>query len=129
MINLIKKQNINLSILETDFDVFADIVNTFSSDTIKKDCLLDLDDYIIPEYFRNKITLVIQTNEMLVGYVTFEFKNVNNISQVEISKLYILDDFKGKNMDVLLIEGVIYISGEVGSRNVIVTVDEHDDET
>ena len=93
MINLVKKENLNLGILETDFDVFADIVNTFSSEESKKECLLDLDDYIIPEYFRNKITLVIQTNGMLIGYATFEFKNNNNISQVEISKLYVLDNF------------------------------------
>lgn len=126
MINLVKKENLNLGILETDFDVFADIVNTFSSEEAKKDCLLDLDDYVIPEYFRNKITLVVQTNKMLIGYATFEFKNNNNISQVELNKLYVLDEFKNKNMEVLLIEGVIYIAGEVGSRNVIVTVDEHD---
>ncbi len=126
MINLVKKENINVGILETDFDVFADIVNTFSSDNIKKDCLLDIDDYIIPEYFKNKLTIVIQTNGMLIGYVTFEFKNNNNSSQVEISKLYVLDDFKNKNMEALLIEAVIYVASEVGSRNVVVTVDEHD---
>lgn len=126
MINLIKRENINLGILETDFDVFADIINTFSSEDTKKECLLDLDDYVIPEYFKNKITLVIQTNKMLIGYATFEFKNNNNISQVEINKLYVLDEFKNKNMETFLIEGVIYIAGEVGSRNVIVTVDEHD---
>ena len=80
MINLVKKENLNFGILETDFDVFADIVNTFSSETLKKDCLLDLDDYVIPEYFRNKITLAIQTNKMLIGYATFEFMNNNNIS-------------------------------------------------
>ena len=126
MINLIKKENLNIGILETDFDVYADIVNTFSSETIKQDCLLDLDDYVIPEYFRNKLTLVVQTNKMLIGYATFEFKNANNISQVDISKLYVLDEFKNKNMEAFLIEGVIYIAGEVGSRNVITTVDEHD---
>ena len=94
MINLVKKENLNMGILETDFDIFSDNVNTFSSDVIKKECLVDLDDYIIPEYFRNKITLVIQTNKMLIGYVTFEFKNNNNVSQVEISKLYVIDEFK-----------------------------------
>lgn len=125
MINLVKKENLNLGILETDFDIFADIVNTFSSEESKKECLLDLDDYVIPEYFRNKITLVIQTNGMLIGYTTFEFKNNNNISQVEINKLYVLDNFKNKNMETLLVEGVIYIASEVGSRNVLVTVDEH----
>ena len=62
---------------------------------------------------------------MLIGYATFEFKNNNNISQVEISKLYVLDNFKNKNMETLLVEGVIYIASEVGSRNVLVTVDEH----
>ena len=82
MINLVKRENLNLGILETDFDIFADIVNTFSSETVKKDCLIDLDEYIVPEYFKNKITLALQTNKMLIGYVTFEFKNVNNISQV-----------------------------------------------
>lgn len=126
MINLIKKENLNIGILETDFDVFADIVNTFSSETIKQDCLLDLDDYVIPEYFRNKLTLVVQTNKMLIGYATFEFKTSNNISQVEINKLYVLDEFKNKNMEAFLVEGVIYIAGEIGSRNVITTVDEHD---
>lgn len=126
MINLVKKENLNLGILETDFDIFADIVNTFSSENLKKDCLLDIDDYVIPEYFRNKITIVIQTNGMLIGYATFEFKNNNNSSQVEINKLYVLDEFKNKNMEYLLVEAVIYVAGEVGSRNVIVTVDEHD---
>lgn len=129
MINLVKKNNLNLGILETDFEVFADITNTFSSEVLKKDCLIDLDDCVIPEYFRNKITIVIQTNNMLIGYVTFEFKNNNNITQVEINKLYVLDDFKQKNMEELLIEGVVYVSGEVGARNVIVTVDEHDSES
>ncbi len=126
MINLVKKENLNLGILETDFDIFADIVNTFSSENLKKDCLLDIDDYVVPEYFRNKITIVIQTNGMLIGYVTFEFKSSNNSSQVEINKLYVLDEFKNKNMEYLLVEAVIYVAGEVGSRNVIVTVDEHD---
>ena len=126
MINLVKKENLNMGILETDFDVFADIVNTFSSDVMKKECLIDLDDYIVPEYFRNKITLVIQTNKMLIGYVTFEFKNSNNVSQVEINKLYIDEGFNDKNMETLLIEGVIYIAREVGCRNVLSSVDEHD---
>lgn len=126
MINLVKRENLNLGILETDFDIFADIVNTFSSETVKKDCLIDLDEYIVPEYFKNKITLALQTNKMLIGYVTFEFKNVNNISQVEINKLYVLDQFKNKNMEAFLIEGVVYVAGEVGSRNVLVSVDEHD---
>lgn len=126
MINLVKKENLNVGILETDFDIFADIVNTFSSDNVKKDCLADIDDYIVPEYFKNKITIVVQTNEMLIGYVCFEFKNVNDSSKVEINKLYVLEEFKNKNMEALLIESVIYVAGEVGSRNVVVTVDEHD---
>ena len=126
MINLVKKENLNLGILETDFDVFADIVNTFSSENVKIDCLADIDDYIIPEYFKNKITIVIQTNQMLIGYATFEFKNKNDSSVVEINKLYVLDEFKNKSMEGLLIEAVIYVAGEVGSRNVYVCVDEHD---
>ena len=126
MINLVKKENLNLGILETDFDIFADIVNTFSSENLKKDCLADIDDYIVPEYFRNRITIAVQTNGMLIGYTIFEFKNNSNSTQVEINKLYVLDEFKNKNMESLLIEAVIYVAGEVGSRNVIVTVDEHD---
>lgn len=126
MINLVKKENLNLGILESDFDVFADIVNTFSSENVKIDCLADIDDYIIPEYFKNKITIVIQTNQMLIGYATFEFKNKNDSSVVEINKLYVLDEFKNKSMEGLLIEAVIYVAGEVGSRNVYVCVDEHD---
>lgn len=126
MINLIKRENLNLSILETDFDIFADIANTFSSEVLKKDCLIDLDDYIMPEYFKNKITIVIQTNGMLIGYITFEFKTKNNSTQVEISDMYVLDDFKNKGMEGLLVESVIYVAGEVGSRNIFVSVDEHD---
>lgn len=126
MINLVKKENLNVGILETDFDVFSDIVNTFSSENIKKDCLTDIDDYIVPEYFRNKLTIVIQTNDMLIGYASFEFKTSNNSSTVEINKLYVLDEFKDKNMEGLLIEAVIYVAGEVGSRCVTVTIDEHD---
>lgn len=126
MINLIKKENLNLGILETDFDIFEDIVNTFSSEVIKKECQESLDDFNIPEYFRNKITIVIQTNKMLIGYTSLEFKNNNNVSQVEITKLFVLDEFKNKGMEELLVESVIYIAGEVGSRNVITTVDEHD---
>lgn len=125
MINLIKKDNLNLGILETDFDIFSDIVSTFSSAQVKKDCQEALDDYIIPEYFKNKITIAIQTNKMLIGYASFEFKNSNNVSQVEITKLFVLDEFKNKSMETLLIESIIYVSAEVGSRNVIVTVDEH----
>ena len=127
MINLVKKENLNLGILETDFDVFADIVNTFSSESMKKECLIDLDDYTIPEYFKNKLTVVVQSNKMLIGYATFEFINSNNTSQVEINKLYVLDAFRNKNMEAFLIEGIIYIAGEVGSRNVVTTVDEHDE--
>lgn len=120
MINLVKRPNLNFSILETDFDVYSDIVNTFTNEMNKKECLIDLDDYIMPEYFRNKITLVIQTNKMLIGYIIIEFKNNNNISEVWIDKLYVLNDFKNKNMEYLLIEGVIYVAGEVGARNVTV---------
>lgn len=126
MINLVKKENLNVGILETDFDVFSDIVNTFSSENIKRDCLADIDDYIVPEYFKNKLTIVIQTNDMLIGYASFEFKTINNSSTVEINKLYVLDEFKDKNMEGLLIEAVIYVAGEVGSRCVTVTIDEHD---
>lgn len=126
MINLIKTDNLNLSILETDFDIFADIANTFSSETLKNDCLYDLDDYVIPEYFRDKITLVIQTNEMLIGYSTFEFKNVNNTTQVLIKKLFVLEDFKNRNMEAFLLEGITYVAGEVGCRSISITIDEHD---
>lgn len=126
MINLVKKENLNVGILETDFDVFSDIINTFSSKNIKRDCLADIDDYIVPEYFKNKLTIVIQTNDMLIGYASFEFKTSNNSSTVEINKLYVLDEFKDKNMEGLLIEAVIYVAGEVGSRCVTVTIDEHD---
>ena len=127
MINLIKKENLNLGILETDFDIFADIVNTFSGETLKKECLVDLDDYIIPDYFKNKMTIVIQTNNMLIGYATFSFKNNNNVSQVEINDLYILNEFLNKGMETLLVESIIYVASEVGSRNVIASVDEHDE--
>lgn len=126
MINLVKKENLNVGILETDFDVFSDIINTFSSENIKRDCLADIDDYIVPEYFKNKLTIVIQTNDMLIGYALFEFKTNNNSSTVEINKLYVLDEFKNKNMENLLVEAVIYVAGEVGSRCVTVTIDEHD---
>ena len=129
MINLVKKENLNVGILETDFDIFADIINTFSSETLKRDCLADIDDYIVPEYFKNKITIVIQTNDMLIGYATFEFKASNNSSNVEINKLYVLDKFKDRNMEGLLAEAVIYVAGEVGSRSAFVTVDEHDSKT
>lgn len=126
MINLVKKENLNVGILETDFDIFSDIINTFSSENIKRDCLADIDDYIVPEYFKNKLTIVIQTNDMLIGYALFEFKTNNNSSTVEINKLYVLDEFKNKNMENLLVEAVIYVAGEVGSRCVTVTIDEHD---
>lgn len=126
MINLVKKENINLGILETDFDIFTDIVNTFPNETLKQDCILDLDDYILPDYFKSKMTIVIQSNDMLVGYVIFEFKNVNSGSQVEIDNLYVREEFKNKLMDALLVEAVIYVSGEVGARNVIVKVDDKD---
>ena len=53
-------------------------------------------------------------------------KTNNNSSSVEINKLYVLDEFKDKNMEGLLIEAVIYVAGEVGSRCVTVTIDEHD---
>ena len=99
MINLINKENLNLGILETDFEVYADIVNTFTSDTLKKDCLYDLDDYVIPEYFRDKITIVVESNDMLIGYATFEFKNKNDNINVYIKKLFVLPEFKNKNME------------------------------
>ncbi|MEG2351133.1 MAG: GNAT family N-acetyltransferase [Bacilli bacterium] len=126
MINLVKKENLNLSILETDFLVFKDIVNTFSSEALKKECLIDLDNMVVPEYFRNKITLVLQINEVLIGYLSFSFNNSGNIVQTIINKLFITENFQNKNMDVLLLEGAIYIAGEIGSRNVLVTCDEHD---
>ncbi len=126
MINLVKKENINLGILETDFDIFTDIVNTFTNETLKQDCILDLDDYVLPDYFKNKITIVLQTNEMLVGYAIFEFKNVNSSSQVEIDHLFILEQFNGKMMEALLAEAVIYVAGEVGARNVTVKLNDND---
>ena len=129
MINLVKKENLNLSILETDFDIFSDIVNTFTSENIKKECLIDLDNYVIPEFFKNKVTLVLQTNGMLIGYLSFSFKIMGNMSQAKIEKLYISSSFLEKQMEVTLIEGAIYIAGEVSARNVVVTCDEHDKES
>ena len=128
MINLVKKENINLGILETDFDIFTDIVNTFSSEVLKKDCIVDLDDYILPDYFKNKITVVLQTNGNLIGYTTFEFKATDNTNKVDINRLYVLDEYKNKGMEGLLAESVIYIAGEVGSRFVNVKIDEHNKE-
>lgn len=128
VINLVKSENLNLSILETDFDVYADIANTFTSDTLKNDCLYDLDDNVVPEYFRDKITLAIESNGMLIGYSTFEFKNETSTLNVEIKKLFVLNDFKNKNMEAFLIEGILYVAGEVSARNVSMIVSEHDDE-
>ena len=129
MINLIKKENLNLGILETDFDIFSDIVNTFDDENFKKDCLIDLDDYILPEYFKDKLTIALQTNDNLIGYTTFEFKNKNNSSEVEINKLHVLDTYDDKMMDQLLIESVIYVAGEVGARNVSVLINDSDRDT
>lgn len=126
MINLIKKENINIGILETDFDIFYDIVNTFDNEKLKQEYIVDLDDYILPEYFKNRITIVLQTNDILIGYTTFEFKNKNNSSEVEINKLFVDASFKNKMMEQLLIESVIYVSGEVGARNVTAKVNEND---
>ncbi len=124
MVNLIKKGNISLEVLETDFDIFADIVDTFSNESLKKECLIDLDNYIVPEYFKNKMTIVILIDKKVEGYAIFEFKSGNNISQVEIKNMYISDKYKNQNAELLLIEGVVYIAGEVGTRNVLVTIKE-----
>lgn len=126
MINLVKKQNLSLGILETDFDIFEDIVNTFTDESLRKSCLNALENYVMPEYFLNKMTIVIQISNKLIGYSCFEFKNNNNVSQVIINRLYVFDEFKNKNMESLLVESVIYIAGEIGSRNVVVTVNEQD---
>lgn len=128
MINLLKKDNLNIGILETDFDIFVDIIKTFSNVELQKNCLLDIEDYVVPEYFRNKMTLAVQTNGTLIGYSTFEFQSSNNVSQVKICDLFVFDKFKNKNMEAFLIEGVIYIAGEIGARNVLASVDEHDKE-
>ena len=125
MIDLVKKENINLGILETDFDIFSDIVNTFDDELLKKDCLNDLDDKIIPNYFKNKIVIALQVKGYLVGYTIFKFINKNNSSEVYIDKIYVIDDYKNKKMEELLIESVIYVSGEVGSRNVVVKTDDN----
>ena len=122
MINLVKKENINLGILETDFDIFTDVVNTFSNDLLKKDCMVDIDDYILPNYFKNKITIALQTNDNLIGYTIFEFKNNNSINNAEIDKLFVFDQYQNKGMEGLLIESVIYVAGEVGARCVNVKI-------
>lgn len=128
MINLIKKENLNLSILETDFDVYADIVNTFDDEVLKRDSIYDLDDYTVPKYFRNKLVVVVQSNNMLIGYAIFSFNNDNKEVSVVIDKLVVLPAFKNKNMEIFLIEGVVYISGEVGSRSIKVNLkDETED--
>lgn len=125
MITLLKKDSIRLSILQTDFDVFKDISETFEDESIKNVSLIDLDNYVIPEYFKNKITIVFQSNNNLVGYVVFEFKNVNNIYQAYIDNLFIKNEFKNKSFEVILIEAVAYVAGEVGSRNIISSVPEN----
>lgn len=126
MINLVKTNNLNLAILETDFDVFADIANSFSDIGLKKECLIDLDDYAIPEYFKDKMTLVVQSNDMLLGYAIINFNNKNNSITVNIDKLDVFDEFKNKNMEAFLVEGIIYIAGEVGARNATVEINEQD---
>ena len=126
MINLVKTNNLNLAILETDFDVFADIANSFNDLGLKKECLIDLDDYTIPEYFKDKMTLVVQSNDMLLGYAIINFNNKNNNITVSIDKLDVFDEFKNKNMEAFLVEGIIYIAGEVGARSVTVEINEQD---
>lgn len=126
MINLVKKEKINLGILETDFDIFEDIVNTFENAPLKKACLNALENYTMPEYFLNKMTVVMQSEGKLIGYACFEFRNNNNISQVIINRLLVIDESKKKNIETLLIEAVIYIASEIGSRNVVATVNEND---
>ena len=127
MINLIKRENLNLSILETDFEVFADIANSFSDDALKKECLIDLDDFTIPDYFKNKMTLVVQSNGMLLGYAIVVFDGKNDSIFVRIDKILVFNEFKNKNMEAFLLEGVIYIAGEVGARNVICESNENDE--
>ena len=126
MINLVKRENINIGILETDFDIFSDILNTFPDGNFKSDCMLDIDDCVLPKYFKNKMTIAIQTNDLLIGYIIVEFKK-DNSSEVEINKVFINDAYKGKGMEELLIDSVIYVAGEVGTRNVIVNVSPDDE--
>lgn len=126
MINLVKKQELSLGILETDFDIYEDIVNTFTDENLKRSCLNALENYTMPEYFLNKMTIIAQMKGKLIGYACFEFKNNNNVSQVIINRLYVFDEYKDKKLDSLLIESVIYIAGEIGSRNVVATVNEQD---
>ena len=116
MINLVKKENINLGILETDFDIFTDIVNTFSSEVLKKDCIVDLDDYILPDYFKNKITVVLQTNGNLIGYTTFEFKATDNTNKVDINRLYVLDGIiKISSKARVIRDGVVIYDGAINT--------------
>lgn len=126
MINFVKKQELCLGILETDFDIYEDIANTFTDGNLKRSCLNALESYKMPEYFLNKMTIIVQMKGKLIGYACFEFKNNNNVSQVIINRLYVFDEYKDKKMDSLLVESVIYIAGEIGSRNVVVTVNEQD---
>ena len=128
MINLIKTENLNLGILETDFDIYADIINTFDDPILKEDCLVDLEDYLVPKYFSSGMTLAIQSNEMLIGYVMFKFSNNSNSINVDIDELVVLNEFKNKNMEAFLIEGVLYIAGEIGTRNVSVKLDKSNNE-
>ena len=126
MISLVKKENLNVGILQSDFDVYKEIIDTFSDEGLKKGCLIDIDNSVIPEYFKGKIAVAIKTNKMLVGYAIFMFENINNVSQAKICDLHVESTFKDKGMEVLLTETIIYIAAEVGTRSVVVNVNNSD---
>lgn len=120
MISLIKKENFNIGIVQTDFEIYKEITEISFKDPEAKEYLIDLDNLSIPSYFKNKITIAMQTNNMLIGFACFEYKNGKESSEVDINKFYVKQEFKNKSMQYILLEGIIYIASEIGARSVLV---------
>ncbi len=123
MINLIKNSNLNVGILQYDFDVYKKIAETFNEPQ-KSEIITDINSYKTPSIFNNKLINVIETNRLLTGYVIYEFKSNNNDSYVSVEKLFVFDEYKNKGIEEILLESLIYVSSEVGTRNVVAKVNE-----
>ncbi len=124
MITLVNKNSIRLGILENDLSLYKEIL-LITPDTFDKKSLFDeIALGKVPEFYKNKVVVVLLSPSSLIGYLIFEIKSsMDNLvsNYVHLSDININPEFKDKQMDVFLVESVIYIANEIGIKNIIVS--------
>ncbi|HOZ53783.1 MAG TPA: hypothetical protein PKY25_00385 [Bacilli bacterium] len=131
MITLINKNNIRLGILENDINLYKEILLIAPDSINKKTMFEEIEQGKVPEYYKNKVVVILLSSTSLIGYIVFEIKNsVDTLvsNYINIVDININTEFDKNQMKILLHESVIYIGNEIGIKKIEVLCNKENEE-